>query len=336
MEKKDRLLEFDIAKGIAILCVILGHLGIKEISRVVFVFHMPLFFLISGYFLSQKDTFECFKIKKFKQLIIPYIATCVAICLLSIPVSIVLEQNIGQNLFKWICGSIYGSGTRPGIIPGFPSFIGALWFLEALFWGALITRYVIDNWSDNIAPVMILIISYVGYFTALKSWLPFNIQAGCTAAGFIYLGFLFKKHSAESLPLPVILFLLFNTAWCIKYFKGFWLVQNYFGNGWMDVIGALSASCLIILFSKKVILKCGTISNILQWYGRNSLIVLAFHIIELDLIPRVKALRYIESFGFSATMAIVILVLCKILWATAGVIFVNHVPVLKKLYSGKW
>lgn len=51
-EQKSRLLEFDIAKGIAILCVILGHLGIKEIDRVVFVFHMPLFFLISGYFLS--------------------------------------------------------------------------------------------------------------------------------------------------------------------------------------------------------------------------------------------------------------------------------------------
>lgn len=197
-----RLLEFDIAKGIAILCVILGHLGIKEINRVVFVFHMPIFFLISGYFISQNDRLVDFCKKKFKQLIIPYIVTSLAICLLSIPVSVIFQQNIGQNLFKWICGSIYGSGTRAGIIPGMPSFIGALWFLEALFWGALITRYVIDNCSDKIAPVIILIVSYVGYFTALKSWLPFNIQAGCTAAGFIYLGFLFKRHSVESLSPP--------------------------------------------------------------------------------------------------------------------------------------
>ena len=39
-----RLDYFDMAKGIAILCVILGHLGVRDIDRVVVVFHMPLFF----------------------------------------------------------------------------------------------------------------------------------------------------------------------------------------------------------------------------------------------------------------------------------------------------
>lgn len=86
-----RLPEFDIAKGIAILCVILGHLGIKSINRVVFMFHMPLFFLISGYFLSLTDSFELFSKKKFKQCIIPYIATCAMICTASVPVSMLFQ-----------------------------------------------------------------------------------------------------------------------------------------------------------------------------------------------------------------------------------------------------
>ncbi len=41
---KSRDNSIDIAKGIAIICVILGHLELEEITRVVCSFHMPLFF----------------------------------------------------------------------------------------------------------------------------------------------------------------------------------------------------------------------------------------------------------------------------------------------------
>ena len=42
-----RLRFVDIAKGISIICIILGHLGIHNITRVVFTFHVPIFFLIA-------------------------------------------------------------------------------------------------------------------------------------------------------------------------------------------------------------------------------------------------------------------------------------------------
>lgn len=54
-QNKARIEEFDIAKGISILCVILGHLGIYNVNRIVFTFHMPIFFLINGYFISTKN-----------------------------------------------------------------------------------------------------------------------------------------------------------------------------------------------------------------------------------------------------------------------------------------
>lgn len=34
------------------LCIIAGHFGIVSAERFVFTFHVPLFFLLSGYFLS--------------------------------------------------------------------------------------------------------------------------------------------------------------------------------------------------------------------------------------------------------------------------------------------
>lgn len=50
----NRLSYMDIAKGFGILCVIAGHMGNETINRFVFSFHMPLFFLISGYFYHKR------------------------------------------------------------------------------------------------------------------------------------------------------------------------------------------------------------------------------------------------------------------------------------------
>ena len=42
---------FDILKGLGILLMIMGHVGFGELfSKYIHAFHMPLFFLISGYF----------------------------------------------------------------------------------------------------------------------------------------------------------------------------------------------------------------------------------------------------------------------------------------------
>ena len=42
---------FDIMKGVGILSVILGHMDIEPYWRnVIYSFHMPLFFILAGYF----------------------------------------------------------------------------------------------------------------------------------------------------------------------------------------------------------------------------------------------------------------------------------------------
>ena len=60
-----RIRFFDIAKGVAILAVILGHSAIEAndfipsytaqiILSFCFSFHMPLFFILSGYFIHPE------------------------------------------------------------------------------------------------------------------------------------------------------------------------------------------------------------------------------------------------------------------------------------------
>ncbi len=66
----------DIAKGISIISIIIGHLDIEIINRIVFTYHIPVFLLITGCFISEKRSVKEFAINRFKKLMIPYIFTC--------------------------------------------------------------------------------------------------------------------------------------------------------------------------------------------------------------------------------------------------------------------
>ena len=69
MVKNERINYLDIAKGIAILLVILGHIYSENPVKVwLYSFHLPLFFFISGCLLSLRslDNIDTFKIIKSK------------------------------------------------------------------------------------------------------------------------------------------------------------------------------------------------------------------------------------------------------------------------------
>lgn len=73
-DKKTRLQYLDIAKGFGIILVVLGHSGISETAvKYIYSFHMPLFFIISGYLYKSEDSIGNFIKKKIKALYLPYV-----------------------------------------------------------------------------------------------------------------------------------------------------------------------------------------------------------------------------------------------------------------------
>lgn len=65
----------DISKFIAITIMVLGHLGLpKSISHLIHIFHMPIFFMISGLcFNAEKyNRFSLFLKSRVITLLIPY------------------------------------------------------------------------------------------------------------------------------------------------------------------------------------------------------------------------------------------------------------------------
>ena len=61
----------DSLKGFAIILVVLGHIA-SPLSSFIYSFHMPLFFIASGFFLNPTNELKSEIIKSFKRLFKPF------------------------------------------------------------------------------------------------------------------------------------------------------------------------------------------------------------------------------------------------------------------------
>lgn len=72
----ERVQYLDIAKGIAIICIVIGHnLGIPAVGHVVFTFHVPIFYFITGYLMNRNSSVSDFVKRRSKRLLLPYLYT---------------------------------------------------------------------------------------------------------------------------------------------------------------------------------------------------------------------------------------------------------------------
>ena len=99
----------------------------------------------------------------------------------------------------------------------------------------------------------------------------------------------------------------------------------------LNIISAVFGSLTIIGISK-YIENIKTISKPLMFLGKNSLIVMCFHLIELNTIPFKKI---ISIFVNNEHLIITITALVKILWCSFGILLCKYIKVMKKVFNYK-
>ncbi len=283
-----RLNYIDIAKGISMVCIILGHLGNPSINRVVFTFHVPIFFLITGFFINEKTTLKEFIKIKARTLLLPYFITCAVIIVLGTVKGFLTGDAL--SAFKtWLYASFYGAGdsySEPFYIKG----IGAIWFLWATFWASCFLKISLKM-KPPTRLLWVILLFLLGYYSRNICWFPFSIQAGACAVLFMYTGYLAKKCKPALAGLPAELklsasvFALITTVFFIRDFKSFWLVHCDVGRGIVDIFGSLCACWIVILISRFIDARTHFPNRFFSYFGRHSLLLLCVHIVELDLFP---------------------------------------------------
>lgn len=348
MRRKEHRLEaesnrnrtFDTAKGIGILCVILGHLAYVN---AVFPFHMPLFFAISGWFLSEKRSPKEFFLKRVRDLMPAYCFTSVCLILLSIlhdALAHCTVQEIMRNALTVFLQALYGSGSDGNRTAWGIGQIGAIWFLPAMIWATAYIRWVVEVMTRPYVRILVVMCTFVACWQSARwFWLPFSIQAGGCAALFVYLGWAARKL----LKLPRVRehYLRYRkyivpvglVAWLYLYETGRFpiMVMAVFPKFPLTVILPILIIAAILHISKWIG-ALGVVARALSFYGRYSLPILCFHLIELEYCPWYVLRWKLLLQGVSYNMEILIIFLLKILFCTVLTLLASRIRPIRNLF----
>jgi fucose 4-O-acetylase-like acetyltransferase len=125
--------QFSCLKGLAILGVVVGHIGFWTIEIFANYWHLPIFYFVSGYFFKQKhiDAPAKYIIGRIKRLLVPYYLVAIIAILLHNSMSqygfIVEDEYAFTDLLIRIKDQLFNLSQYPEQI------VGATWFLLSLF-----------------------------------------------------------------------------------------------------------------------------------------------------------------------------------------------------------
>lgn len=284
----------DIAKGIGILLVVWAHILLVGPShRVIYAFHMPLFFLISG-MLFRREKYQCFGIflrKRAKRLLMPFVIYSVATWIIWAVFRFVRHDSV-VSYWDPLLQTVIAKGSGAYMVHN-----SALWFIPCLF-ATEILYFVLFRLND-IARLTVCAgcatLSFVlGYYFADAWWflLPWNFDAALIGVLFYCIGNIFASKVPNSRLIEYskdnigkILFLLVVSAgllyWSAMQFGECSMgSSSYQCNGAVFIIRALIGCVTCILLS--VIISFLSSKSIVKAYlvreGSNSLDIMSIHI----------------------------------------------------------
>jgi len=337
--KNGRDVGIDIAKGIAILLVIVGHLEIPYVDAFIFSFHMPIFFIISGMFFRDRDGIIKTKFLKYAK---PYAFTIVAIIIERIIVNLVTYFVNGspESIFhvithdivlRWLEAGIVGSTCGDILGMEIPT-VGMLWFFWALFWVEAIHHFVVKVKSPLLQIAIAFFLLIFSLKTIKVTGLPFSLQAAGSCYIFFYVGYRLKSELKVN---HLVVVLLCGLVWLVDLYYamkgdtpnfGF----SYYPDEILNLAGAVAASYLVLALSRRLsLLKIPT--SIFTYFGRYSGVVLCFHFIEQVFIDWPNTIATLSD-RYNYVLLVIAAIVIKFIIAFLAIQLVLHSRFLKKIF----
>jgi fucose 4-O-acetylase-like acetyltransferase len=332
----------DIAKGIGITLVVMGHNDFALISpfahKLIYSFHMPMFFFMSGMFFKPDIPFWTFVRQRFHRVLRPFLFMILFIFFMSISFSKVSILEASRRLVK----AMYGSGQYLDWVQ--------LWFLPHLFvvslfaylfvrgirqrllfrlrWGILIVLYVISVFSIKLFYPFEL--NLLGKDFTLYG-LPFSLDLVLISGFFFILAYeLNQTRYASFLESPWTLLIAGLTLiFLVWYFPA----KIDFNIRWFDslpinTIEALLGILLILAISKQME-RINGLSYVFRYLGQASLIILIFQVPIQDYWGQ-KLLAITNNLAFSYWSSFLAGVIGPIV---INALFIRPNPILREWFS---
>lgn len=308
----------DVAKGLGIIFVILGHVLAHDtyIGTIIYSFHMPLFFVVSGVFAKSScekyNFFEYLK-KNIKALILPYMLF-LAICIL---VTLSVPEWRGEINKDNIINALYYCN------PWFWK-AGHLWFLVALF-EAKIAFYFYYKIILNKEKIWLNIGSLIALFIAgfyvesvaefIGFSLPFRLGSAVMACAFFTLGYLLRDYiknyqikKNDYLKIIAAFICLAITIFVTQFNGVVDMDQQQYSNKILFVVFALSGVYATLALSSLL-----TKSRYLTLLGRESMMIYFVHYIVKNyyfyFAEKITGKEFSNSFGLNTVICFIVIMI---------------------------
>ncbi|MCD7821554.1 MAG: acyltransferase family protein [Clostridiales bacterium] len=286
LERNQRLAWMDVAKGIGIFLVVYAHAK-APFNQYMYLFHMPLFFFLSGYLYNPKGSFRDFLVRKMKSLYIPFVGWNIIVIVLLLTPRFLKGELTGQLILYYLkrCGKILLTVDWEG------SYLGASWFLGALFIVSVVYKfldYYIEGgkYKRYFITALFIAAGMASFYLELRYVSNRVVMLGMFYAS----GYALRSHWDELKPCfcPAGA----GAAFILLAWIGRTTRANLGANEYSNVLVFLIAACLGTYLTICVAkLLCGLnhpvargIERMLAWWGRRSIDILLWQFVVFRLV----------------------------------------------------
>jgi polysaccharide biosynthesis protein PslL len=294
--REPRLLTVDVARGLGILLVVLGHNTLfRESSHglyeAIYLFHMPLFFFVSGITFRVTSPGETVR-KRARALLVPYFMMG-AIAVLLGAQSGDVSAIVGQ-----LRGVFYGTGHTIRFVP--------LWFLPSLFLVSISTAVLVglartalsveqfERWRPRLLAAL-MVAGLVAGAAVLRSGvfarapfvdvsgrpigLPWSLDLLPFVFSIFVAGLLFcRARIIRNCPIPLVVVAAACTVLAVLVTNGVSLDLNYRRmTSAPAVIAGMAVGISLVFALSALIARVPVVARLFAYFGSASLVILLFH-----------------------------------------------------------
>lgn len=258
---RKRMGYFDLAKGILMIFIVMIHMGglgilqYKIYPEFIWMFNLPAFFIISGYFFKPEESLRRFSIHKICQLLIPYI-----VCL--IPVFVYVTA------WAWFQDSTISYSYSHRSVHNDPS-----WFILSLF--IIFFEYYLIRKIPNLYIQFIIVIVLALTGTYLPSnMIDFKVLNSMQYLIYFWLGAKWRELKWDYIifnkTIGIVCLVIFATL--AAFYSLAPEYETFIKSSPLYFIGALCGTIVLLHI-------CKYIDNIplINYIGETSLVFLMFH-----------------------------------------------------------
>ena len=312
----------DLAKGLCILLVLTYHVdegtwiySNEKVNNFFFSFRIPLYFILSGLFISYRQGYKMFVIKKINRLVIPfcffYLLTCIYALMMEGVNAVLLNGGEYKSIYDLTITNFIIDENPLAKFPNNP-----IWFLVSLF-----TTYMfyslfhkVFKGNETLIFVASFLMGVIGYTVfAFNINLPLYFDTSLTCMPFVAIGTVIRKRcqilSEQKRWISITIFMVSAIiTFALSNGTSEFYANRYECNIAVLYICGIFGACAILYMSKAI----GYIP-VINYIGRYSIIVLGTHYLFFQMFRTITNRLSIQSIPLSVTINITGTVICSII-----------------------